>query len=105
MYSNLLKQRYLLSRYTSTTVDDYNQPVKTWVTSSTAVACQLATIRAVEIEVEKQVVITSLKLYTLSSSDLTFKDRVVIDSLTYEVLAPIPVNQNHHKEFYVRLVK
>ncbi len=104
-YTTLLIHSCITQRYTSTE-DAYGQPVKTWATNLTE-DCRLVTGAGKELTIGAVVVIADYKLF-LGDVDITEQDRVVIDSVTYEVLLVMDRANgadDHHKECFLRAVR
>jgi len=87
-------------------VDSYGNPDVSW-TDVLNQACRLSSPKGREIKVGAEVVIADYLLF-LEDIDITEQDRVVIDSVTYEVLLVVR-RQNgvgdHHVEAYLRTVR
>ncbi|MCJ7743906.1 MAG: hypothetical protein MUO99_05020, partial [Dehalococcoidales bacterium] len=71
------------------------------------IACRWSTPSNREIKVGAEVVIVDMILFT-EDVDITVQDRVILNALTYEVLAVIPRQDSvsgHHKECLLSTVK
>lgn len=100
-YEDLLTDVCDISRYTEGAADDYGNLVKTWATVYTAEPCRLVPSGGREITVDKQVVVSNWLIHLEATVVITERDRIVIDSQTYEVI--LVQNRNgatvkHHVE-------
>jgi len=102
---SLLTQTATIKRGTDTATKEYGLPVKTWATSST-VACLLDESGGKEFIWKTRSVRSDATLYLPYGTDITEQDRVVVDSINYEV-GPIvdPANQHSHLEAQIWAVK
>jgi head-tail adaptor len=106
-YPALLTQRCTIEDYASTP-DDYGQPTKTWADTATLVPCLLEPTKGVEFELGKQVVVANYTLFLLANQTISERSRVVLDSVTYEVLLVKRVRtprSEHHRECYVEVAR
>ena len=106
-FTDLLTQKGDVSRYTEGLPDAYGNKVKTWATTITDAPCRLNAIGGKEISLGAEVVIANYQLF-IGDVDLTEKDRVIIDSVTYEVLLVRNLQDatgNHHLECYLQAVR
>lgn len=106
-YADLLINTATIQRHTVTGTDEYGQPVYNWANHLPDEPCRLMDAGGREIKVGAEVVIADYKLF-LRDVDITEQDRVVIDTITYEVLL-VELRQNgvggHHKECYLKVVR
>lgn len=107
LFDSLLDKTCTIQELDTTAVaDGYNQPPEEYVPAATGVPCRLSTLsRGREFNREKLVAIDTLKVY-MRYRTLTAKNRLVIDGVTYKIIAP-PVNpsgMNHHLEVLVEVI-
>ena len=87
-YLALLTQSCTVQRCTRPSEDDWGQGVESWADLATGVACRLSAAKGREVTDEaKQVTVRSDRLYLPDGTDVTERDRVVLESLTYQVVA------------------
>ena len=106
-YENLLIHTCDIERFTEGAQDDYGIPAKTWATEHADEPCRLVSGRPVEIRVGQEVVIVSDQLF-VGDIDVTEQDRVIIDTVTYQILSVVFREDNHgahHKELFLEVVK
>ena len=111
-YTSLLINECDVERYTEGAVDGYGHPVRTWAVHLDDIACRIQDAGGVgrsgrEITVGAEVVIADYKLF-LGDVDVTEQDRVVLDSVTYEILMVTDKQDSassHHLECYLRTVR
>lgn len=106
-YSSLLINTCTVQRFTEGTLDDYGIPSKTWIDHLTDEPCRLMASSGREIKVGAEVVIADYKLF-LGDVDIIEQDRVIIGSITYEVLLVADRQDgvgSHHKECFMRAVR
>ena len=84
-YTSLLVNTCTIRRYTEGAQDAYGTPVKTWGDHLTNEPCRLMISGGREIKVGAEVVLSNHRLY-LQDIDITERDRVVIGTVTYEIL-------------------
>ena len=105
-YTSLLIQTCTIQRFSEGVPDAYGNPVLTWdLTYLEDEACRLTASSGREIKVGAEIVVADYKLF-LGDVDITEQDRVVIDSLTYEVLLVQDYADglsNHHKQCWMRI--
>lgn len=104
--SLLLNNRCIIQRYTSTP-NAYGESVKDWQPLAISVRCRLLNAKGKQLQVDNQAVIAEFLLMLPFEQDIKESDRVVINSLTYDVLFvdPNPGNSNHHSECFLKLVR
>jgi head-tail adaptor len=85
-FESLLIHTCNISRYTSSSVDDYGQPVKTWADVYTDLPCRLSPSGGREIKKDAEVVISDWTLHVAAGVTITERDRVTIGSDIFEVL-------------------
>ena len=108
-YLDLLVDTCTVQRNTPGAVGGYGTRADSWadVASLTDIDCRLMATTGREVKIGAEVVIADYKLF-LDDVDITEQDRVVIDSITYEVLL-VSTRQdwvgNHHKECLMRTVR
>jgi len=99
-YDSLLIDTCIVRRYAEGAQDAYGIPVKTWANYLIDEPCRLRITGGREIKVGAEVVLSNHRLY-LNDIDITERDRVVIGTVTYEVLLVSDrqdATGNHHKE-------
>lgn len=110
-YTSLLIDTCTVRRYTEGPVDGYGIPTETWADHLTGQACRLESLvdrePGKEVRVGAEIVIADYTLF-VQDIDVTERDRVVIDGLTYEVLF-VESRSNgtttHHKELQLRILR
>ena len=106
-FASLLINTCIVQRNTPGVADSYGQPTASWADHLTDEACRLMATTGREVAVGAEVVIADYKLF-LGDVDITEQDRVIINSVTYEVLL-VGNRQNgtgsHHKECFMRAVR
>lgn len=85
-YESLLTQTCDVSHYSEGAADAYGNPVKTWNTVYPSEPCRLVPSGGREITVDKQVVVSNWLIHLGSTVVITERDRIEIDSETYEVI-------------------
>ncbi len=106
-YTALLIDTCTVRRYTEGAQDSYGNPLVTWADHLTDQACRLNAITGVELKIGAELVIAEYKLF-VGDIDITEQDRVVIDSITYEVLLVKRFqaeSADHHKQCLLRTVR
>ena len=104
-YTSLLIDTCTTQRFTEGAVDAYGNPALTWADYLTDEACRLVASSGREIKVGAEIVVADYKLF-LGDVDITEQDRVVIDSLTYEILLVQDYadhTASHHKQVWMRI--
>ena len=87
--------------------DAYGQPADTWDDHLVDEPCRLVTGAGRELTVGAEVVVADYKLF-LNDVDVTEQHRVVLDSVTYEILLVMRRANgfgNHHRECLMRTVR
>lgn len=95
---------WVLGTAYTASIDAYGQPIVTW-TNHLEVDCRLTASPGREIKVGAELVIADYKLF-VESIDITEQDRVVIGTLTYEVLLVQDYADSaasHHKQCWLRI--
>ncbi len=105
-YTTLLIDTCTVQRYAGAGADDYGNPVLTWdLTYLENQACRLVAAPGTELKVGAEIVIADYKLF-VQSIDITERDRVVINLLTYEILLVQDYDDgtgSHHKQCWLRI--
>ena len=104
-YTSLLIHTCTTQRFTEAAGDAYGNPVLTWADNQSDIACRLTTASGREIKVGAELVIADYKLF-VGDVDIIEQDRIVIDSLTYEVLLVEEYSDEtvgHHKQIWLRI--
>ena len=106
-YDTLLISTCTTKRFTEGAADSYGNPIKTWPDNLTNQPCRLSTPSGREIMVGAEVVVADYLLF-IGDVDITEQDRVVIDTVAYEVLLVKSLQDStsgHHRECYLRTVR
>ena len=105
-YTSLLIQTCTIQRYSEGDPDEYGNPALTWdLTYMENEPCRLVASSGRELKVGAELVIADYKLF-LGDVDITEQDRVVIGSLTYEVLLVQDYadhQDSHHRQVWMRI--
>ena len=104
-YTTLLIETCTVQRYTEGARDASGQPTLTWADNLTNQACRLVAAPGKELKVGAEIVVADYKLF-VQDIDIIEQDRVVIDSLTYEVLLVQNYADSitdHHKQVWLRI--
>ena len=104
-YTSLLIHTCTTQRFTEGVADGYGNPALTWADNLTDISCRLTTSSGREIKVGAELVIADYKLF-VEDVDIVEQDRIVIDSLTYEVLLVegyYDSSSAHHKQCWLRI--
>jgi len=107
-FNDLLNQTCDIARYTSSSVDLYGNPVKSWSTLYDNEPCRLSSSSGREIKVNAEVVIANYKLFIDDTVGITEQDRVTISGITYEVLLVESFqdfSSSHHKQCFLQAVR
>ena len=106
-FASLLIDTCDVLRFVPGATDAYGNPVKAWPVYLNDEPCRLTTPSGKEIKVGAEVVIADFELF-LGAVDITERDRVLLDTVTYEILL-VSERQNgtgaHHKECFLRAVR
>lgn len=106
-FTDLLISTCTIRRFAEGALDDYGAPAQTWSDYLVNQACRLSSGSGREVMIGAEVVVADYKLF-LGDVDVTEQDRVIMDTVTYEVLLVIN-RQNglidHHKECLLRTVR
>jgi len=110
-FDSLLKDTCTVRRFSEGAPDDYGTPVKTWADYLTDQSCRMAasgpTPGGREFKVGAEVVVADNRLY-IGLVDITEQDRVVINSITYEILLVenfADAATNQHKRCWLKVVR
>ncbi len=104
-YDSLLIDTCTVERYTEGAQDESGQPVLTWSDHLTSEPCRLEAAKGRELKIGAEIVVADYKLF-LESIDITERDRVVLNSLTYEILLVEDYDNgisSHHKQVWIRI--
>lgn len=105
-FDSLLIDLCTIQRYSEGAADDYGNPILTWdLTYLVDERCRLTTSSGREIKIGAEIVVADYKLF-LSDVDITEQDRVVVDSITYEILLVQDYadhTSDHHKQAWLRV--
>lgn len=104
MYTSLLDKRATIQRVTTT--NDGPEPSAVWASVATGVPCRVSYRSGQEMGPMFDADVSEVRLFFGYGVDLRNSDRVVVDSVTYQVE---PVNQDpggrqHHVEALARVV-
>ncbi len=110
-YLDLLIQSCTIQRDAIGAADSYGNPAEDWQTHLTE-DCRLQSLTGTraggrEVRVGAEVVIADYKLY-VNDIDVTEQDRIVLETVTYEILLVKPPQNGvgvHHKELLLRVVR
>ena len=106
-FETLLINECDILRFTEGEADDYGIPAKTWAVLHNDEACRYVSGKGTEIKVGQEVVIIYDELF-VGDIDVTEQDRVVYDSLTYQIVSVVPRQDgigDHHKHLYLEIVR
>ena len=108
-FTSLLKDTCTVRRFSEGVADAYGTPAKTWAAYLTDQACRLeaSTSGGHEFKVGAEVVVADNRLY-IGLVDITEQDRVVINSITYEILLVenfADAATNQHKRCWLKVVR
>lgn len=106
-FESLLNTTCTTSRYTTGSADDYGNPVKTWANHLVDEPCRLSSAKGREVNQGVQVVVADYLMF-IDDVDIIERDRVVIDTITYEVLLVeqfAGVASSHHKQCLLQTVR
>ena len=104
-YTSLLIETCTTQRFTEGAVDDYGNPTLTWADNLVDQPCRLNSAKGRELKIGAEIVVADYKLFVLDI-DITEQDRVVIGSLTYEILLVEEYQAatlDHHKQVWLRI--
>ena len=106
-FDSLLIDVCTVQRNTPGAQDDYGLPADSWANLHTSEPCRLMATTGREILIGAEVVIANYTLF-IDDIDITEQDRVIVDSVTYEILL-VGQRQDsvngHHKECFMRSVR
>jgi hypothetical protein len=106
-FDGLLINTCTVKRFNDTGEDAYGHPTGSWDDHLTDQDCRLMITNGREVVIGAEVVVADYKLF-IGDVDITERDRVVVDSVTYEVLLVAPRQDDsseHHLECYLRVVR
>ena len=104
-YTSLLIHTCTTQRFTEGIADAYGVPIRTWTNELEDIDCRLEAALGTELKVGAEIVVADYKLF-VGSVDIIEQDRVIIDSLTYEVLLVqeyADSSASHHKQCWLRI--
>lgn len=105
-FAELLINTATIQRFTEGVADDYGNPKKIWVDQPVQ-PCRLVASGGREIQVGAQIVIADEAVF-FNDISVTEQDRVIIDSVTYEVILVLfrqDATGYHHKHCFLRTVR
>lgn len=106
-FEDLLINTCTVKRFIEGAPDSYGVPVKAWSDHLVSQDCRLASSSGREIKVGAEVVIADYKLF-IGDVDITEQDRVIVGSITYEVLLVQTYADsvgNYHKQCWLRVAR
>jgi len=106
-YDSLLIDTCDIQRFTEGIVDDYGHRAKTWTNLHEDEPCRHVSGKGREVKIGQEVVIIYDELF-VGDIDVTEQDRVVIDTVTYQIVAVVFRKDNlgaHHKHCFLEVVK
>ena len=106
-FASLLINTCTTQRFIPGAIDDYGNPSKNWVDFYINEPCRLDTAGGREVQVGAEVVIADALLFIGGTVDITEQDKVVMGTVTYEILLAELVQDgvgSHHKECLLRTV-
>lgn len=105
----LLNQRCDIWRYSEGSADGYGHLAKTYAELATSVPCRLREAGGKETWADdKTVVPADYIIYLPRNQDVTERDRIVLDSITYDVLRVQHTRarrREHHLKLFMRAVR
>lgn len=104
-YTSLLIEICTVQRFTEGAQDGYGNPILTWADHLTNEPCRLTTAKGKEIKVGAELVVADYELF-VGDIDIIEQDRVILNSLTYEVLLVEEYADStaaHHKQCWLRI--
>ena len=104
-FESLLIDTCTVERYTEGAQDSYGNPALTWASHLADESCRLVTGGGRELKVGAEIVVADYKLF-LDDVDITEQDRVVVSSITYEILLVERRKDGaggHHRECLLRI--
>jgi len=99
---------WVLGTAYAASIDAYGTPVVDWNNHLPGELCRWSTPINREVKVGAEVVIADLQLFLRADTDITERDRVFMNSVTYEVLSASDRqngSMNHHVECLLRTVR
>ena len=106
-FDSLLIHTCDIERFTGIGTDDYGRPTGNWTATYEDEPCRHISGQGREIKIGQEVVIVYDQLF-LGDVEITEQDRVIIDTVTYQVLSVVFRNDGlgaHHKHCYLEVVK
>ena len=104
-YTSLLIETCTVQRFTEGARDASGQPALTWADHLADEPCRLVAAPGKELKVDAEIVVADYKLF-VGDIDITEQDRVILNSLTYEVLLVqnyADGTADHHKQCWLRI--
>jgi len=106
-FTDLLIHSCTVRRNSPGPADAYGYPAPSWSDYLTAQDCRLQPQKGREIRLLAEVVVADYVLF-IADVDVTEQDRVIVDSVTYEILMVELMDNGfggHHKELQLRVVR
>jgi len=102
-FDGLLIHTCDIESFSETGTDDYGHPIGNWTPTYENEPCRHISGQGREIKVGQEVVIVYDQLF-LGDVEITEQNRVVIDTVTYQILSVVFRNDNagaHHKQCFL----
>ena len=106
-FNSLLLDTCTIREYTNAAPDDYGVPGKTWSDFLVNEPCRLVSNTNREVKIGAEIVMADYILF-IDNVDITEQHRVIVNSITYEVLSATTRADgisNHHQECLLRVIK
>ena len=106
-FTDLLIHTCTVRRNTPGVVSNYGTKDASWADHLTTQACRLVADKGREIRIGLEVFVADYKLF-IADVDVTEQDRILLDSVTYEILAVELMDNGfggHHKELALLTVR
>ena len=104
-FASLLIDTCTVQRFTEGSSGPYGNPVITWADHLAEEACRIQPSSGVELKIGAELVVADYLLF-LGDVDVTEQDRIVLDSITYQILLVKDEQDgvdSHHKEVFLRV--
>lgn len=106
-FNSLLINVATIRRYTTGAADSYGVPVRTWGDHIVGQPCRISYPRGRQVQRGTEVVPVDALLF-MAVVDVTERDRVIVDTVTYEILFVAELQNGtteHHLEISLARVK
>ena len=104
-YTSLLVETCTVRRFTEGSAGNYGNKALTWADHLTDEPCRLVASSGKEIKVGAEIVVADYELF-LGNVDITERDKVIVNSITYEVLLVsnyVDGTAAHHTQCLLRI--